>query len=62
MKHITTGHWIFAGLFAIAFVVFLFWSYRKDKPMHQIHYKGRFTMTLVLILIFFLLFVFKRLF
>ncbi|MCH8553554.1 MAG: hypothetical protein LAT76_00215 [Schleiferiaceae bacterium] len=60
MKNITTGHWIFAAIFAIAFVGFLFWSYTKDKPMHKIHYRGNFVVTLVLIVIFFLLFIFKR--
>ncbi len=62
MKNITTGHWIFAALFAIGFIGFLIWSYRKDNPMHKIHYRGSFIFTLIFIVVFFLIFVFKRLF
>ena len=39
MENITTGHWIFAGIFAIAFLIYLFISYRKDLRLHKIHYK-----------------------
>lgn len=36
----TTGQWIFAGFFLIAFVILLIYSYRGDKRMHQKYYKG----------------------
>ena len=61
MEHIHTGHWIFAATFALGFIGFLFWSYAKDKPMHRTYYRGSTVLTLVFIVIFFLLFIFKRL-
>jgi cytochrome bd-type quinol oxidase subunit 1 len=56
------GHWIFAGISITAFLVFLVWSYRKDLPVHKRSYKGSSIFLLVLLMIFFLLFIFKRLF
>jgi len=35
----STGQKIFGILFAIAFVIFIVWSYRKDLKLHQLHYK-----------------------
>ena len=35
MENITTGHWIFAGIFMLAFVGYLIWSYRKDLKLHK---------------------------
>lgn len=34
------GQLIFAVLFAIAFIVVLFFMYRKDLKLHKQHYKG----------------------
>lgn len=34
------GQMIFAGLFAIAFILILILSYRKDKNLHSKNYKG----------------------
>jgi hypothetical protein len=63
MENITTGHWIFAGLFAIGFLTFLFISYRKDLAMHKIHYRsGGIQVALLIVITLFVLFVFKRLF
>jgi hypothetical protein len=31
MTNVGTGHWIFAGIFAIVFIGGLVWSYSKDK-------------------------------
>lgn len=63
MENITTGHWIFAGIFAIAFLTFLFISYRKDLAMHKIHYRsGGIQVALLIVITLFVLFVFKRLF
>jgi preprotein translocase subunit YajC len=36
----STGQLIFAILFAIAFIIIMFFSYRKDKKLHKKHYKG----------------------
>jgi hypothetical protein len=38
----STGQWIFVIFFVIAFVIFLIISYKKDKKVHQKHYKGSF--------------------
>ncbi|MCC5918963.1 MAG: hypothetical protein JJU02_16725 [Cryomorphaceae bacterium] len=59
---IGTGHWIFAGITIAAFIVFLFWSYKKDAPVHKVSYKGISMFLLVILIIFFVLFIFKRLF
>ncbi|MDG1534946.1 MAG: hypothetical protein P8Q38_04170 [Schleiferiaceae bacterium] len=62
MENITTGHWIFAGIFAISFLIYLFISYRKDLQLHKIHYKSSGIQVMLLIVItLFVLFVFKRL-
>ena len=63
MENITTGHWIFAGIFALAFLTFLFISYRRDLAMHKIHYRsGGIQVALLIVITLFVLFVFKRLF
>ncbi|APG60160.1 hypothetical protein [Christiangramia salexigens] len=36
----STGQWIFAGLFLIAFIIIMVFSYRKDIRLHQKYYKG----------------------
>ncbi|MFC4720832.1 hypothetical protein ACFO5O_00755 [Geojedonia litorea] len=36
----TKGQWIFGILFAIAFIVVMIYTYRKDFKLHQKHYKG----------------------
>ena len=62
MENITTGHWIFAALFAISFLIYLFISYRNDLQLHKVHYKSSGIQVLLLIVItLFVLFVFKRL-
>jgi hypothetical protein len=61
MENITTGHWIFAGIFAIAFIGILIWSYRKDLVMHRNYYKGASYFLLFFLIAFFLMFIFKRL-
>ena len=40
MEMFTTGQIIFAGLFFVAFVVVIFFSYRKDLKLHRKYYKG----------------------
>ncbi len=48
----TTGQWIFAAIFFVAFVAIIIFSYRKDLKLHKKHYKGT-----IYILIGFILFV-----
>lgn len=36
----TTGQIIFAVLFAIAFIITIILSYKKDKKLHAKNYKG----------------------
>lgn len=36
----SSGQWTFVIFFIIAFVIALFFSYRKDKALHKKHYKG----------------------
>jgi hypothetical protein len=48
----TTGQWIFAICFIIAFVIIMIFSYGRDKKLHRKYYKGSFW-----ILIGFLVFV-----
>ena len=61
MENITTGHWIFAGVFMLLFVGYLIWSYRKDAGMHKIYYHRSSLVLVALIVILFVIFVFKRL-
>ncbi|KRO68955.1 MAG: hypothetical protein ABR88_01955 [Cryomorphaceae bacterium BACL7 MAG-120322-bin74] len=61
LENITTGHWIFAGLFTLTFLVFLFWSYRKDAKVHSVHYGNSLKMILAGILLLFVIYIFKRL-
>lgn len=61
MENITTGHWIFAGIFFVGFVIFLIWSYRKDLKLHKLHYNNSFYVLAGIILILFIFYVFKRL-
>jgi len=34
------GQLIFGLIFAIVFILFMIWSYRKDVKLHQIYYKN----------------------
>ncbi len=60
MENITTGHWIFAGVFMILFIGYLVWSYRKDMKVHKTHYGGVLYFLGALLMIVFLIYVFKR--
>jgi len=63
MENITTGHWVFAGIFTIAFLTYLFFSYRQELKLHKVHYKsGGIQVLLLIVITLFVLFVFKRLF
>lgn len=62
MENITTGHWIFAGIFMALFVIYLIWSYRKDLKLHRIHYQGYFYVMAGIILVVFLFYIAKQFF
>lgn len=36
----STGQWTFVIFFVIAFVILMVISYRKDRKLHNKHYKG----------------------
>lgn len=52
----STGQWIFAAIFFVAFVAVIIFSYRKDLKLHKKHYKG--TIYILVALIFFILLLF----
>lgn len=60
MKNITPGHWVFAAIFAVAFIGALIWAYGKDRPVIQKYYKRNIIFILGIILALFLLFIFKN--
>ncbi len=60
MTNVGTGHWIFAGIFALVFIGALVWSYIKDKRITQIHYNKSLLFTLSIIVALFLMFVFRK--
>ncbi|MCX2680296.1 hypothetical protein OOZ15_10125 [Galbibacter sp. EGI 63066] len=49
----STGQWIFAGIFALAFIIIMIISYKRDKKLHQKQYKGS-----IWILVGFIIFIF----
>jgi membrane protein CcdC involved in cytochrome C biogenesis len=59
MEHITSGHWIFALCFAIAFVGYLIWSYKTEVKLNRIHYKGSILFIFSVIIFAFLVYVFR---
>ena len=55
----TTGQLVFAIFFFIAFVVVIFFSYRKDLKLHRKYYKGTLYILVGFLLFVALLFVIK---
>lgn len=55
----STGQWIFAALFLIAFVIVMIFSYRKDIITHQKFYKGSYKVLIAFLLFIVLLFIIK---
>ncbi len=55
----STGQWIFAGCFVIAFVILMIFSYRKDLKLHRKYYKGSIFILIAFIIFILLLFVLK---
>lgn len=61
MLNATKGHWIFAAIFFIVFVAAMIWSYRKDKRLIEIYYKGGGKKILLsIVIIWLLLFIFVK--
>jgi cbb3-type cytochrome oxidase subunit 3 len=46
--NIGAGHWVFAMVFAVAFIGILFWSFRKDNKVHQSQYRNSGLIALIL--------------
>ncbi len=55
----TTGQWTFAALFFVAFVIAAYFSYGKDKALHQKVYKGSYKILIGFLIFIALLFVIK---
>lgn len=55
----TTGQWIFAGFFFIAFIIAMVVAYGKDKALHQKFYKGNYKILIAFLIFIGLLFVIK---
>jgi len=45
------GQLIFAGLFIIAFIILMIWSYRKDLKIHKKYYKNTFIVIITVFLV-----------
>ncbi|PTX44139.1 hypothetical protein C8P64_0109 [Christiangramia gaetbulicola] len=55
----STGQLIFAGLFVIAFIIIMIFSYRKDIRLHKKYYKGSIFVLLGFIVFILILFFIK---
>lgn len=60
MENVTTGHWIFAGVFMTAFIIYLIYSYRKDLKLHKVHYSGSMYVLAAIVIFLFLFYVIKQ--
>jgi cytochrome bd-type quinol oxidase subunit 1 len=49
--NVTKGHWIFAGVFAIVFVVGMIYAYREDIKKRPDFFKGSFSFVLGVLLV-----------
>ncbi len=55
----STGQWIFAGLFLIAFIIIMIFAYRKDLKVREIYYKNSYVILIAFFVFIALLFVIK---
>jgi len=55
----TQGQWIFAGLFLVAFIIIMIFSYRKDLSVRKIYYKGSYRVLIAFLIFIMMLFVIK---
>lgn len=58
---ITTGHWIFAGIFALAFIGYLIWAYKFDSKTHKKFKIQGATVLYAVLIVLLLAFIFKGL-
>ena len=59
MESVTTGHWVFAGVFAVVFVVGIIYAYRDDIKKRPDLFSGSSKFLLSVILIVMILLVIK---
>ncbi|MFC6859248.1 hypothetical protein [Zunongwangia atlantica] len=55
----STGQWVFAGLFLVAFIIVMIFMYRKDLNLHRKYYKNSIYVLVGFIAFILLLFVIK---
>jgi len=55
----STGQLIFAGVFFIAFVAIIAYTYKKDRKWHQKSYKGVVNVLISFVLFIIILFIIK---
>ncbi|PRX41072.1 hypothetical protein SAMN05878281_3373 [Salegentibacter salegens] len=55
----STGQLVFAGLFVVAFVIIIVFSYKKDTVLHKKQYKGSLWVLLAFLAFIGLLFILK---
>ena len=55
----TTGQWIFAGLFFVAFIIAMIIAYGRDRGLHQKFYKGNYKVLVGFLLFIAILFIMK---
>lgn len=55
----TTGQFIFAALFIVAFIAVMIFVYKKDKKTHEKNYKGVGWVLFFFVIFIFFLFVIK---
>ena len=60
MENITSGHWVFAGLFVVAFAAGITYAYRKDLKRIKIHYRKIWLLFAAMIIIYFIIFGLNR--
>ncbi|NVK03235.1 MAG: hypothetical protein HWD92_00370 [Flavobacteriia bacterium] len=58
---IKTGHWIFAGLFVLAFIGYLIWAYKSDSATHKKFKIQGSTVLYAILLLLLIVFIFKGL-
>ncbi len=55
----STGQLVFAGIFVVAFIILMIFSYRKDIRLHRKYYKGTIFILIGFIIFILLLFLLK---
>ncbi|HKL40749.1 MAG TPA: hypothetical protein VJ894_08720 [Cryomorphaceae bacterium] len=60
MENITTGHWVFAAIFVVAFATAIALAYRRDLARLKPHYKKIWLLFIAMIIIYFIIFGLNR--